>query len=180
MEKSTRRVALFVVAGLLMASSALFAHHSESMLDKDSLVTIDGVITEHLMVNPHQIIKLKVTDSSGKVSLWTVQGTSIPMMRDIGWTKDYLKPGDEVRMAVYACRDGRPCGSWMRIVKSDGTELPLPPFKKRMLGEYLQLHGNELSDEEYAIYKKSVTTGVGALPDPAKSGKIEADPTKEY
>jgi hypothetical protein len=180
MEQGTRGVVWAVVGSLLMASSPLFAHHSESMLDKNGLVTIQGVITEHLMVNPHQIIKLKVSDPSGKVTLWTVQGTSVPMMRDIGWTRDYLKAGDQVRMAVYACRDGRPCGSWMRIVKADGTELPLPPFKKRMLGEYLQLHGSELSDEEYEIYKKSVTTGVGALPDPKKSAKIEADPTKEY
>jgi hypothetical protein len=57
----------------------------------------------------------------------------------------------------------------MRIVKADGTELPMPPFKKRMLGEFLQLHGNELPGEEYEIYKKSVTTGIGALPDPKKA-----------
>ena len=178
--KKKRGGGFSLTVALLMASGSLFAHHSESMLDKNHLVTIKGTIVEHGLVNPHQIIKMKVTDANGKVTLWTVQGTSVGQMRDIGWTRDSLKPGDEVTLTQYACKDGRPCGSWMRIVKADGTELAVPPFKKRMLGEFLQLHGLELSNEEYEIYKKSVTTGPGALPDPAKSPRIVADPTKQY
>ena len=180
MENGKRRVALWVVGGLVMTSSSLFAHHSEAMLNKNRLVTLRGTIAEHLLVNPHQLIKLKVTDANGNVTVWRIQGGSVQQYYEIGWKKDTLKPGEEVTVTGYANHDGSPGMCWMRIVKADGTEVPLDRFKKRMLGEYLQLHGHELSNEEYGIYKRSVTTGVGALPDPAKSPKIEADPTKTY
>ena len=74
----------------------------------------------------------------------------------MGWTPDTLKPGDEVALTAYVCRDGRPCGSWVRIVKPDGKAVPLPNFKKEFLGEFLEKHGKELSREEYEVYKASI------------------------
>jgi hypothetical protein len=79
-----------------------------------------------------------------------------------------VKPGDEVTVTGFPYKGGERVMSWMRLVKADGTEAPFPPFKKLLLGEYLQNHGDELSREEYELYKKYVTTGLGALPDPAK------------
>ena len=177
--KKIAGVALSTAIGILVISNALFAHHSEAMLDKDKLVKLKGSILEHRFLNPHQIFTMKVTDATGRVTVWTVQGTPPGALREVGWTKDSLKTGDEVEATVYANRDGRPGGSWVRILKTDGTELPLPPFKKRFLAEYLQLHGNELSNEEYEIYKRSVTTGLGAVPDPAKKIKMDTDPTRQ-
>ena len=154
--KNKAGVVLSVFAGLLMASSSLFAHHSEAMLDKDHLIKLKGTILDHKFVNPHHFFTMKVTDANGRVTIWTVQGTPPGALRDIGWTKESLKAGDEAEVTVYPNKDGRPGASWVRILKSDGTELPLPDFKKRFLGEYLQLHGKELSKEEYDIYKKSI------------------------
>jgi hypothetical protein len=168
-----------VAVAVLAVSNSLLAHHSESMLDKDRLIKLKGTILQHRFLNPHQIFTMKVADADGRITIWTVQGTPPGALRDVGWTKDSLKAGDEAEVTVYANKDGRPGASWVRILKSDGTGLPLPVFKKRFLAEYLQLHGRELSDEEYEIYKRSVTTGVGAVPDPAKGIKMNTDPTRQ-
>ena len=166
--KNTEKMGVVISAavGLLMASSSLFAHHSEAMLDKDHLITLRGTIKEHQFINPHQLITMRVKGADGQVTIWTMQGTPPGGMRDLGWTKDTLKPGDEVTITMYVCKDGRPCGSYIRILKADGTELPMAGIKKRFLAEYLQLHGKELSKEEYELYKRLVTTGPNAVTGP--------------
>lgn len=168
-----------VAVAVLAISNSLLAHHSEAMLDKDHLIKLKGTILQHRFVNPHHFFTMRVADADARVTIWTVQGTPPGALRDVGWNKDSLKAGDEAEVTVYANKDGRPGASWVRILKSDGTELPLPGFKKRFLAEYLQLHGLELSSEEYDLYKRSVTTGPGAVPDPAKGMKMNTDATRQ-
>lgn len=177
--KKIAGAALLVAVGVFVISDSVFAHHSEAMLDKDTLIKLKGSILEHRFLNPHQVFTMKVPDATGRVTVWTVQGTPPGALRDVGWKKESLQAGDEVEVTVYPNKDGRPGASWIRILKADGTELPLPPFKKRFLAEYLQLHADELTDEEYQIYKRSVTTGPGAVPDPAKKIKMDTDPTRQ-
>jgi hypothetical protein len=141
---------------VLMFASSVLAHHSESMLDKENLTKLRGTIVRHDFVNPHAKFTLKVKNASGSSDLWDIQATPPGALRDVGWTKDSLKVGDEVDVVVYTCKDGRPCASWVMVRKSDGTILPLPDFKKRFLGEYIVTHGAKLSKEEYALYKKLV------------------------
>lgn len=167
--KNRLGIGFLLAGGLLIATGSLGAHHSEAVFDKERLITIKGTVTKHDFVNPHALVTIKVRDADGRVTPWVLHGTPPLGFRAVGWTQDTVKPGDEVTVTGFPYRDGSPAMSWMRMVKVDGTELPLPAFKKRMLGEFLQNHGVELPPEAYEIYKKSVTTGVGALPDPAKA-----------
>ena len=175
--KNRLGVVFSAVVGLLMVAGSLSAHHSEAVFDKEGLITLKGIVTQHEFVNPHALIHIKVKDANGQVTPWVLHGTPPSGFRAAGWTQDTVKPGDEVTVTGFPYKDGRPAMSWLRMVKADGTELPLPAFKKLLLGEFLQNHGNELSSEDYQLYKKSVTTGVGALPDPAKT---KANPSPSY
>ena len=164
-----KRVAVFSgAAALLMATGSLWAHHSEAVFDKEHLITIQGVVTQNEFRNPHALIHIKVTDANGRVTPWVLHGTPPSAFLAVGWTKDTVKPGDEVTATGFPYKGGEPVMSWMRMLKADGTELAVPPFKKLLLAEFLQNHADELSEEEYQLYKKMVTTGAGALPDPAK------------
>jgi len=156
-------VCLSVAAGLLMASSSLFAHHSEAVFDKEHLVTVKAVITKHELINPHQLIHMKVKDADGNVRPWVVQGTYPGMARSVGWTPGTLKPGDEVTMTLFQYKDGQFGGTWLRIVKADGTDVPVPDLKKRMVAQYLLTHNKELSKEEYEVWKK-YTAGFKGVP----------------
>jgi hypothetical protein len=155
MKKSVGIVCAASVVVLMFASS-LLAHHSESMLDKENLTKLRGTIVKHDFVNPHAKFTLKVKNASGSSDLWDIQATPPGALRSVGWTKDSLKPGDEIDVVVYACKDGRPCASWVMVRKSNGEILPLPDFKKRFLGEYMVTHGDKISKEDYALYKTLV------------------------
>ena len=168
-----------LAVGFLMASGLLFAHHSEAFVDKEHIVIVRGIVTEHQFINPHTIIRFRAKSADGQSKIWTIQGSPAGGMRQYGWTKDTLKPGDELTVRMFACKSARPCGSWVMLSKADGTVLPTKGIDKRFLAKYLQTHGNEISNEEYQLYKKYVTTGPAALPYPAKSPKVVADPTQE-
>src|SRR5262249_32615930 len=127
-------VSLTVLGILLMVSSSLFAHHSEAMWDKEHMVKITGVVTEHQFINPHQLIHLKVTGADGKTENWVAQGAGPGVQREVGWTKDTVKVGETITVYGFAVKGGGNGMTWMRIVKADGSELPLPGAKKVILG----------------------------------------------
>ena len=149
-------VVFSVAVGLLMASNSLVAHHSEAVYDKDHLVTVKGTITEHKLINPHQLIRMKVKDANGQFVVWTLHSSGAGSLRDVGWTQDTLKPGDEVTASGWPYKSGLPAISWLRIVKADGKAVPMTMGRKQFLGEYLAKHGSELPKEEYEVYKKSI------------------------
>ena len=158
--------AIFAVGfSLVLGSASLWAHHSDAVYDMTRLTVINGTVTEHELVNPHQVIRVKVKDAEGNVTIWTLIGAAVSANRATGWTKDTLKPGDEVKVFGFAYRDGRPDMTWMRIVKADGKMLPISGAKNDKLARFLGTYGKEqLSPEDYEVFKKSLTyIGTGDL-----------------
>ena len=61
------RFRLITVALLLFGNQAAFAHHSYAAeFDRDSPITIEGVVTEVWFKSPHVRYYIKVTDEDGK------------------------------------------------------------------------------------------------------------------
>ena len=58
------RIGSFVIAVLLVATSAL-AHHSNSAFDGDKVMVLTGTVTEWKWTNPHVWIVLSVDDGNG-------------------------------------------------------------------------------------------------------------------
>jgi hypothetical protein len=156
--KSRRGVVFAAVVGLLMGAGSLWAHHSDAVYNMTQMTIIKGTVTEHLYVNPHQLIKMKVQDTKGKVTPWILVGANVSANRGAGWTKDTLRPGDEIKVYGFAYRDGRPSMTWMRIVNAGGKMLPMPPGAKNdKLARYMTTYGKEqLSPEDYEVFKKSL------------------------
>ena len=143
---------------LVLSSGLVWAHHSDAVYDMTRMTILQGTVTEHQFVNPHQVIRMKVRDSSGAVTLWTLVGAVVSANRAAGWTKDTLKAGDEVKAYGFPYRDGKPIMTWMRIVKADGKILPISGAKNDKLERYLETYGkNQLSPEDYEVFKKSLT-----------------------
>ena len=62
------------LAGLLVFSASLFAHHgSRVSYDLTKQVTMKGVVTEYQYQNPHIYIMYDVKDESGSVAHWGVE-----------------------------------------------------------------------------------------------------------
>jgi hypothetical protein len=99
------------------------AHHSFSMFDDEKEVVLKGVVKEFQWSNPHTWIQLNVTDASGKVVEWSIEGGSPNLVGRQGWKRNTFKPGDQVEITVHPLRDGQPGGSFMRAVLADGRKL---------------------------------------------------------
>ena len=143
---------------LLLAGGSLWAHHSDAVYDMTRITVMNGTVTEHEFINPHQVIRMKVKDAEGNVTMWTLIGAAVSANRAAGWSKETLKAGDDVKVFGFAYRDGKPNMTWMRIVKADGKMLPISGAKNDKLARYLGTYGKEqLSPEDYEVFKKSLT-----------------------
>jgi hypothetical protein len=112
-------------AMLLLGAFALpaIAHHSFNMFDAQKEVVLKGTVKDFQWSNPHTWIQLNVTDASGKVVEWSIEGGSPNLVGRQGWKRNTFKPGDNVQITVHPLRDGQPGGSFVRAVLPDGRTL---------------------------------------------------------
>ena len=104
-----RRFLAFVAIGLLLASVTPLAHHgTNASYDPKKEVTLSGVVTKFVMVNPHGQLFFDVKGADGKVVTWGGELHSIALLRRSGWSKDTLKAGDAISVRGYPSRAGTP------------------------------------------------------------------------
>ena len=106
---------LTICGGLLLATSAAFAHHFVPR-ESDTPMTIVGTVTRFEMVNPHSRLLLNVRDATGNISAWEIELGSIQALLARGWTKGSLKPGDVVAVEALLWR-GRASAAVARTVE---------------------------------------------------------------
>jgi len=101
------------------------AHHSFAMYDQMRTVTLKGAIKTFLWSNPHVVIWLVGGPiASGAAQTWTVELTSPGNLERIGWTRESLKPGDEVELQILPLRSGAPGGAFKSAkILATGQEL---------------------------------------------------------
>lgn len=89
------------VAGLLaLTAQTVFAHHSfTAFWYMDKMESIEGVVVELRMVNPHPTLTVEVTDPGGQKTVWTItaRATATALVNG-GWTVDTLPPGTRVKV----------------------------------------------------------------------------------
>ena len=123
-----RVYASVVVAGLSLAATQLYAHHGAGVFDPDTMVSLTGTVTDFQFVNPHVLVFMTVTQEDGTEQQWSGELTA-PMRLSrmtnlkVQWTKDILKPGDEIMMEGHPANNGAPAMDIITIVNADGVVL---------------------------------------------------------
>ncbi|WP_207481998.1 DUF6152 family protein [Arenibaculum pallidiluteum] len=110
------------VAVLGLSAPAL-GHHSGAMFDDQKEVTIEGVVKEFQYTNPHSWLLVDVAGPDGKVTTWGFEAEGPSTLLRAGIRKADLPPGAKVKVTAHPMKDGRPAGSWLRLVKDDGTQM---------------------------------------------------------
>ena len=115
-------------AGLFLGCCAMTsaqAHHNPtSHYDvSGDMVTVEGVVTEFRLINPHARIIFDVKTPEGEVQHWFAEGNAAGILKRKGWTKESLKPGDVIKISGYPARDGKHALDWKLIELADGTQL---------------------------------------------------------
>jgi hypothetical protein len=114
---------LSIAAGLLIAHSAVFAHHAYTAeFDTTKPVKLTGVITRLEWSNPHIWIYLDVKDDKGTVTNWGFSASPPGMLLRRGITKNSLKPGDVLTISGHRAKDGSNNASGNVVTFADGRE----------------------------------------------------------
>ena len=125
--KKSIRKCLSAAAALLLATP-LAAHHSFAIFDHSQTYTLKGTVVTFQWTNPHGYMELDLSKGEGPkdVDHYTVELTSINMLRRAGWKSSDVKAGDDVTAIVAPLLNGEPGGLLLELKVPDGRTL-VPP-----------------------------------------------------
>lgn len=116
-------VFLAAVAGVLIPSVPLSAHHGSAAFETGKSVVMKGTVTRWFWANPHCFLSYDVKDESGNITHWVAETSNPPDMINRGWSKETFKPADEVTVTVEPVKNGRPAGRLLQVVLQNGKTL---------------------------------------------------------
>ncbi len=122
LNKLVMSVALF---GVLSFCSAVGAHHGQAVYDEDNPIQLKGTVVSFDWINPHCFVNLDVKDEKGNVVHWIAETVNPGKLARAGWTKDSLKPGDQVTLILTPARNGAHLGHFYKLTFADGRELTI-------------------------------------------------------
>lgn len=94
-------------AGVLVLAAPLFAHHGTAAYDTTTTVTVSGTVTEFRFVNPHVLVYWEAKDEAGNLQRWSGERSGPnSMARNAGWTRNTIKPGDQVTISGRQAKNG--------------------------------------------------------------------------
>ena len=132
MARTIKLAAAVLLLGLGVPAAA---HHSFAIFDHTQTHTLKGTVVSFQWTNPHGYIELDVADGPAGIDRYTVELTSINMLRRAGWKSSDVHAGDEVTAIVAPLLNGEHGGLLLELKVPDGRTLvpPVPAintFKK--------------------------------------------------
>ena len=102
-------VPMILMTWLLAASLPALAHHGDAGRYEDNVVVMTGTVVEMQLITPHSIVVVDVPDENGKMVRWMAEmGGRAAMIKDFGWNKDTVKPGDKITLTGRKVKSGAP------------------------------------------------------------------------
>ncbi len=116
-----RRLAVAVM-GMLLAHAAV-GHHSQSEFDPRQKLELRGKVTKLDWRSPHARIYIDVTDAEGKTVNWDFELPSPTTLMRRGWTRESLRPGDEITITGFRARNHPAIAYATTIKDKDGKPM---------------------------------------------------------
>lgn len=110
----------------LLVSWPALAHHSFAIFDHSRTYTLEGTVRSFQWTNPHGYLELDVQDGPEGIDRFTVELTSINMLRRAGWKSTDVHAGDRVTAVVAPLSNGDAGGLLLELKIPDGRTL-VPP-----------------------------------------------------
>ncbi|MGB7215705.1 MAG: DUF6152 family protein [Gammaproteobacteria bacterium] len=119
--KGYRKIQIAGALALGLFGSAVLAHHSGAMFDRNEVRELHGTIKEFQFTNPHTWIQVNVPNEKGEIVEWSVEWGSPNQLRRQGVHPNTFPPGAEVTIRVNPMTDGSPAASFIGAKFKDGT-----------------------------------------------------------
>lgn len=99
----------FGAPALALCATVAAAHHSAAQFDFSQRVTIQGVVKEFNVTNPHTAAFVDITDAKGTRTV-EYEGHSASHFYRAGYTRDMVKAGDKISILIAPRHDGKDGG----------------------------------------------------------------------
>ena len=120
--------ATVAVIGVLTASPARAHHSFAAAFDANALITVQGVITQVKLANPHSWVYLDVTDANNNVVHWGFEAQTPTALIRSGVKPDVFKVGSTVTIRGCHARDTtKNEGAAREITLADGRSYIIGP-----------------------------------------------------
>ena len=107
MKKSFLCAVVLGVGSLVLPGSA-WAHHGDAGRYTEEVSTLTGTLVQLVMVNPHALIMLDVTEND-TTTRWTAElGGPQQLAKQFGWTPTTIKIGSRVTLIGRRVKSGGP------------------------------------------------------------------------
>jgi hypothetical protein len=116
---------ILLIIGLSMFCTSGFAHHGNASFDTEHVVSLKATITNFVWTNPHSQIYFDVKNAKGQVTHWSCETAQPALLHRAGWTRDSLKPGDQVTIVAHIAKNGSPVVYLQKVILADGEELKM-------------------------------------------------------
>jgi hypothetical protein len=120
---SKRCAYYFGLMALFMVAAPLWAHHGVQAYDMSRTLVLKGTIANFEWTNPHSQVHLDVADEHGQLAHWDFEAQPPSILAHAGWTRNSLKPGDQVTIYMHPAKNGTSIGILMKVVLANGQEL---------------------------------------------------------
>ena len=124
MSQYLRRMAAVLL--LPVVPLAAWAHHSFAIFDHSRTITLKGTVLSFQWTNPHGYLELDVAEGPEGIDHFTVELTSINMLRRAGWKSSDVHDGDEVTAVIAPLLNGEHGGLLLELKVPDGRTLTPP------------------------------------------------------
>jgi hypothetical protein len=113
-----------MLAVCLAAAASLSAHHSfAAEYDGTKPITVTGTVTKVEWTNPHARVYVDVKDDKGVVTNWNFELGGPLQLNRLGWKRDSVKAGDQVKVDGYLAKDGSKMANARNVVFADGRKV---------------------------------------------------------
>jgi hypothetical protein len=103
-------IAAAFASALALCAAIATAHHSAAQFDFSQRVTVEGVVKEFNVTNPHTWASVEITDDKRGTRIAEYEGHSASHFYRAGYTRDLVKVGDRIAILIAPRKDGEDGG----------------------------------------------------------------------
>ena len=108
----------------ILTSPSLLTHQSiNAEYDRESPISLNGVITEVEWQSPHIWYYIDVANEQGQIEKWAISGGSPNMLMRRGVYKSVLEIGMTITVQGFRARDGSNNAAGRQVTRSDGSNV---------------------------------------------------------